>query len=117
MQRFLRKILADAGEWKYISENPAKGVRRPVDDNLWTPLRLGELVREPSHDALKVFGRLAPGATLREAQAEAALVAARATASFPDRYAQLTPQVLPYANSFISLPLGWGIESDLVIHI
>ena len=81
-----------------------EGFAFPVDDNLWTPLRSGELVREPGHDALKVFGRLAPGATLREAQAEAALVAARATASFPDRYAQLTPQVLPYANSIIWLP-------------
>ena len=82
----------------------------PVDDNLWSPLRSGELVREPGHDALKVFGRLAPGATLREAQAEAALVAARAAASFPDRQAQLTPQVLPYANSII-----W-LSPDLFTH-
>jgi integrase len=29
IHRFLRKILADAVEWKYISENPAKGVRLP----------------------------------------------------------------------------------------
>src|SRR5262245_29400000 len=50
-----------------------EGFAFPVDDNLWTPLRSGELVREPGHDALKVFGRLAPGATLKEAQAEAAL--------------------------------------------
>ncbi|MEX2262195.1 MAG: ABC transporter permease [Bryobacteraceae bacterium] len=80
-----------------------EGFAFPVDDNLWTPLRSGELVREPGHDALQVFGRLAPGATLREAQAEAALVAARAAASFPDRYAHLTPQVLPYANAIIWL--------------
>ena len=43
----------------------------PVDDNLWTPLRSGELVRQPGHDELKVFGRLAPGATFQAAQAEA----------------------------------------------
>ena len=85
----------------------------PVDDNLWTPLRSGELVRQPGHDALKVFGRLAPGATLREAQAEAAVVAARATASFPDRYAQLTPQVLPYANSFLSLNLDLFAQAGI----
>jgi len=29
IHRFLRKILSDAVEWKYISENPAKGVRLP----------------------------------------------------------------------------------------
>ena len=80
-----------------------EGFAFPVDDNLWIPLRSGELVREPGHDALPVFGRLAPGATLRDAQAEVSLVAARAAASFPDRYAHLTPQVLPYANAIIWL--------------
>jgi predicted permease len=87
-----------------------EGFAFPVDDKIWTPLRSGELVREPGQDALNVFGRLAPGATLREAQAEAALVAARATASFPDRDAQLTPQVLPYANSIL-----W-LSPDLFVH-
>ena len=80
-----------------------EGFAFPIDDDLWTPLRSGELVREPGQDALHVFGRLAAGATLPEAQAEAALVAARAAASFPDHYADLTPQVLPYANAIIWL--------------
>lgn len=90
-----------------------EGFAFPVDDNLWTPLRSGELVREPGDDVLRVFGRLAPGATIREAQAEAALVAARATASFPDHYTQLTPQVLPYANSFISLSLDLFVRAGI----
>lgn len=55
------------------------GFAFPVDDYLWTPLRSGELVRQPGHDTLRVFGRLAPGVTLDEAQAETALVATRAT--------------------------------------
>lgn len=90
-----------------------EGFAFPVDDKVWTPLRSGELVREPGHDELKVFGRLAPGATLREAQAEAALIAARATASFPDRYAQLTPQVLPYANSILWLSPGLFVQAGI----
>ena len=90
-----------------------EGFAFPVDDNLWTPLRSGELVREPGHDELKVFGRLAPGASLREAQAETALVAARATASFPDRYAQLSPQVLPYANSILWLPPDLFVQAGI----
>jgi putative ABC transport system permease protein len=90
-----------------------EGFAFPVDDNLWTPLRSGELVREPGHDALRVFGRLAPGATLRTAQAQAALVAARAKASFPDRYAQLTPQVLPYANSILWLPPDLFVQAGI----
>ncbi|MEZ5363668.1 MAG: ABC transporter permease [Bryobacterales bacterium] len=31
----------------------------PVDDNVWTPLRSEDLVREPGQGSLKVFGRLA----------------------------------------------------------
>lgn len=60
-----------------------------------------------------MFGRLAPGTTLREAQAEAALVATRAAASFPDRYAQLTPQVLPYANSILWLPPDLFVQAGI----
>ena len=29
IHRFLRKMLADAVEWKYLSENPARGIRMP----------------------------------------------------------------------------------------
>ena len=87
-----------------------EGYAFPIDDNLWMPLDTGELIREPGHDELKVFGRLVPGATLREAQAEAALVAARVAGSFPEIYAQLTPQVLPYANSII-----W-LSPEILVH-
>ncbi|MCB1019909.1 MAG: ABC transporter permease, partial [Acidobacteria bacterium] len=85
----------------------------PVDDNVWTPLRSEDLVREPRQGALKVFGRLARGATLQEAQAEAEVVAARSTASFPDFYAQLTPKVLPYATSFLSLDLDLFVKAGI----
>lgn len=87
-----------------------KGFGFPVDDNLWVPLHSGELAREPGVDPVKVFGRLVPGVTLREAQAEVAVLEARRVASFPDRYARLTPQVLPYANSILWLP------PDLFVH-
>jgi putative ABC transport system permease protein len=90
-----------------------KGFAFPVDDNLWTPLRSGELAREPGHDSLKVFGRLAPGVTIREAQAQMELVGARVAASFPDPYAQLTPQVLPYANSILWLSPDFFVHAGI----
>lgn len=90
-----------------------EGFAFPVDDNLWMPLRSGDLAREPGHDELKVFGRLAPGATFREAQAEVALAAARTAAVFPDRYAPLTPQVLPYANSILWLPPDLFVQAGI----
>ncbi len=54
---------------------------------------------------MKVFGRLAPGVTLPEAQAEATTLAARTAAAWPQTYAHLTPQVLPYAESVIAIPV------------
>ncbi|MES2697261.1 MAG: ABC transporter permease, partial [Verrucomicrobiota bacterium] len=81
-----------------------EGFRFPVDDQLWIPLRPTELAREPGREALRVFGRLAPGVTLPEAQAEASTLAARTAAAWPETYAHLTPQVLPYAESVIAIP-------------
>ncbi len=81
-----------------------EGFRFPVDEHLWIPLRPAELSREPGRDAVRVFGRLAPGVTLPEAQAEATTLAAGAAASMPETYSHLAPQVLPYAESVIAIP-------------
>jgi len=80
-----------------------EGYAFPVDDQVWTPLRSAELSREPGNDALKVFARLADGASLDVAQAEIALAVSRAAAAHPDQYRHLTPQVLPFANSILWL--------------
>jgi len=48
-----------------------EGFGFPVAHQVWTPLRLGPSTRTgPTTDPLLVFGRLAPGVTLNEAQAE-----------------------------------------------
>ena len=41
------------------------------------------------------------------------MVAARSTASFPDIYAHLTPKVLPYATSFLSLDLDFFVKAGI----
>jgi hypothetical protein len=47
-----------------------EGFAFPVRQALWTPLRLRELPQEPGRGpVLRVFGRLAPGIELPEAQA------------------------------------------------
>ena len=70
----------------------------PVTQSLWVPLRLNTLEYAPGPGpALELFGRLAPGATLAQAQAELATLGRRAAADRPETHAHLRPQVVPYA--------------------
>src|SRR6185369_16864153 len=71
----------------------------PVNDHVWVPLHAGLALPEPlTGPSLMVFGRLAPGATLANAQAELAAIGQRTALAFPKIYARLRPQVLPYAR-------------------
>ena len=75
----------------------------PGFQSVWTPLRPGDLPREPGAGVVQVFGRLAPGVTLAEAQAELTTLVARAADESPDAYAGLMPHVVPYAESIMGL--------------
>ena len=82
-----------------------EGFEFPIFHNVWVPLRLNVL----DHDRLQgpgiyVFGRLAPGATLDQAQAELNTLGRRAAAEFPDTHEYLSPQVMPYAQSVLRIP-------------
>jgi putative ABC transport system permease protein len=81
-----------------------EGYRFPVDDQLWVPLRTAELAREPGRDPLRVFGKLAPGVSREEAQAEVTTVIQRSALAWPDHYKQVTPQVLRFTESVIAIP-------------
>jgi hypothetical protein len=90
-----------------------EGFGFPMYHNLWTALPSGGLLREPGGRALRVFGRLAPGVTLPEAQAELTTLAARAAAEFPEHYAHLRPQVLPYAESILWIPPNFLVRAGI----
>ncbi len=82
-----------------------EGFAFPVRHNLWTPLRVRQLPQEPGlGPGLRVFGRLAAGIELPQAQAELATVGSRMAEQFPQQYENLQPQVLPYAESFVPIP-------------
>jgi len=79
----------------------------PVSHQVWTPLRDGRSKRTgPTSErtgptdaaALMVFGRLAPGVTRNEAQAELTTVGRRSAAVSPDTHTFLQPEVIPYSN-------------------
>nr|MDQ3345985.1 ABC transporter permease [Chloroflexota bacterium] len=80
------------------------GFKFPVDHQFWVPLRANpseyERLQGPS---LYVFGRLAPGVTLEEAQAELTTIGQRAAAANPDTHARLRPRVLPYPREHVDL--------------
>ena len=79
-----------------------EGFAFPVDHELWTPLRLGDVPEGAGQGpSLQVFGRLATGAGISQARAEVRAVADRMAADFPARYEHLVPEVRPYAESIL----------------
>ena len=77
-----------------------KGFGFPISHQLWAPLRLNVLDYKPREGPeLTVFGRLAPGATMEEAQAELAALGQRMAADLPESHQHLRPEVQPYAKS------------------
>ena len=91
-----------------------EGFAFPVAHNAWRPFRLDARDYEPRQGpAINVFGRLAPGARVAEAQREIALLGQRAAAANPETHEFLRPQVLPYAKSFFNID-GWA-SAGLVV--
>jgi predicted permease len=77
------------------------GFTFPVAHDAWTPFRPRVLDDAPRQGpGITVFGRLAPGATLDDAQAELTALGLRAAREFPEAYEHLQPQVMPYAQMF-----------------
>lgn len=78
-----------------------EGFAFPVAHSLWAPFVLNVSGDERYEGPrIRVFGRLAPGATLHEAQAELTTLGQRAAADDPQTYQHLRPQIMPYAEAW-----------------
>jgi predicted permease len=76
-----------------------EGFAFPVNHSLWTPLRLRPSGYAPLEGAaVRVFGRLAPGATQAQANVEVVSLVARTKASSPRTHEHLRPRVLAYGG-------------------
>jgi predicted permease len=77
------------------------GFAFPVSHEAWTPLRSDALHQLPREGpAVTVFGRLAPGASLAEAQAELSVLGKRTGTELPLTHEHLLPQVVSYTSSY-----------------
>jgi hypothetical protein len=75
------------------------GFAYPINHRAWTPLQLRASYEPLEGDAITVIGRLAPGITLEQANAELQVLGERATAALPATHAHLRPRVTRLAGS------------------
>jgi predicted permease len=92
------------GTWHTVVGVMPDGFKFPLDHQYWMPLRINPLNYEPLQGPqLYMFGRLAPGVTMQEAQAELTIIGQRAAAADPQRYGRLRPVVLPYTHEHLGV--------------
>jgi putative ABC transport system permease protein len=87
-----------------------EGFAFPVNNGIWTPLRLDAADYEPGKaPAISVFGRLAPNATLHDARTQAETIALRLAAAHPSTHARVRTWVTPYTRVFTEQPqVAWA---------
>jgi putative ABC transport system permease protein len=76
-----------------------EGFAFPSNHQFWIPLRVNPLEHAPGEGPeLEIFGRLAPGVTIEQAQAEFAAVAQQTAAARPEDALPLRQVVVPYTQ-------------------
>jgi predicted permease len=76
-----------------------EGFGFPVSQRIWTPLRVdGSTLAPRTGPAVSIFGRLAPGSSIDDAQAELDVIGARISAGNPETHRHLRPRVTTYAS-------------------
>jgi predicted permease len=79
-----------------------EGFGFPVNERIWTPLRVdGSLLAPRTGPGVSIFGRLVPGASMEEAQAEFDAIGSRVKAINPETHKHLRPRVTPYAKPLL----------------
>ena len=90
-----------------------EGFGFPTNQRIWTPLRVNAATIAPrTGPSVSIFGRLAPGASMEEAQAELDVIGARLTAANPETHKDLRPRITGYAK-----PIADGGERQMITTI
>jgi predicted permease len=77
-----------------------KGMKFPVNSDLWTPLVPGADFEKRDWRDLQVFGRLTGSATLAQARSEIESIAIRLAKAYPKTNEGITGMVIPYNDEF-----------------
>ncbi len=81
-----------------------EGFAFPISHSLWAPLRLSATDVVPGGGpTLRVFGKLAPGIRIEDAQIELSGLGKRSSIDLPLTHEHLRPQVMPYTQSIVNL--------------
>ena len=84
-----------------------EGFTFPVNHRFWVPLRATPSDYAPRQGPeIHVFGRLAPGATREQAEAELATLGRRMAAAYPRTHARLRPGLAPFTSVFSPISGG-----------
>jgi putative ABC transport system permease protein len=90
-----------------------EGFAFPMNHTVWAPLRAdGGTIEPRTGPSVSVFGRLAEGTTIEEANAELAVIGARLSSANPATHEHLRPRVAPYAK-----PLNEGGQMQMIRNI
>jgi putative ABC transport system permease protein len=94
-----------------------QGFGFPVNENAWLPFRVRVADYGPRQGPmLNLFGRLAPGVSMKAAQAELALLGERASADQPVTHEHIRPQVIPYTKSVFDFS-GWQYAAGMSLNL
>src|SRR5262245_2871028 len=97
-----RVIHLDKTAYTVVGVMP-EGFGLPVSHSLWVPLVLNDAVyARREGPSTRMFGRLAAGASIGDAQTELDVIATRQAAEFPQTDRYLRPFVKPYVESLWS---------------
>ena len=90
-----RQVRLDGGSWTIVGVMPA-GFRFPSQSDLWVPMAsVFGRNNDRSWRADQAIGRLKPGVSVRQAQAEMALIAERLAQQYPDTNKEIGAAVIP----------------------
>ena len=85
-----------------------EGFTFPVSHQFWVPLLPATLTDAPRQGpAIQIFGRLKPGVTFEQAQAELSALGGRAARDSPLTHQHLRPRVMKYTDLFIADDGNW----------
>lgn len=88
----------------------------PVNQRIWTSLRVdGATVAPRTGPGISVFGRLAAGKTIEDAQTELGVIGARMAAVNPETHRYLKPQVTNYGKPSTDGGVGRVVRNVLYV--